>query len=177
MQLVSSNKPDDITRVTSEAFKTYSSSAQVPGPALSILCSLSGIGPASASLLLSIYDPDRVPFFSDECFRWMMLEEGKGKGWDRNIKYDAKTYQSYFEKVQALKERLSGDDDDDEVRATDVERVGFILGKEAELGRQGGTKEKVPAKKASKRTEADANLQDIVAPAGKRAKRESRKKD
>lgn len=164
MQLLAKNKSDDVRRVTREAFTTYSSSStQGPGPALEVLCSLSGIGPATASLVLSIYDPIKVPFFSDECFLWMMFEEGKGKGWDRRIQYDAKTYKAYFERVQALRRRLSGEE---EIRATDVERVGFVLVKEAELA-----SERVTLKRVSKRSQADANIQDVDAPAGKRAQR------
>lgn len=38
--------------------------------AIQILIKLSGVGPATASLILSVYDPHNIPFFSDELARW-----------------------------------------------------------------------------------------------------------
>lgn len=151
MKLVTSNSPDDIKRVTRDAFKMYSESTTTttatpiitptlntvapPTASSPTLCSLKGIGPATASLLLSVYDPAAVPFFSDEAFRWIMYAPGEGQNWDRPIKYDAKTYHAYFEGVQALRARLELDGQ--RPSASDVERVGFVLGKEAETGRMG----------------------------------------
>ncbi|KAI9829278.1 MAG: hypothetical protein M1826_005742 [Phylliscum demangeonii] len=123
MSLVSSNSEDDIRMTTAKAFKAY---AARPGPApteaLSVLCSLRGIGPASASLLLSVYRPEEVPFFSDEGYRWMMT-----------IRYDAKCYGVYFASVRRLKDRLK--DEGHSVPAADVERVGYVISKEVEEAR------------------------------------------
>jgi hypothetical protein len=93
-------------------------------PALKSLINLKGIGPATASLLLSVAQPGTVPFFSDEVFRWCMWDEpGSPIGWQRKIKYNTKEYEMLLEKVGALVKRLV-------VRAVDVERVAWVLGKE-----------------------------------------------
>ena len=168
MQLVSSNDPDDVVHITSEAFKAYGGSEEEHKIPISKLCSLAGIGPASASLLLSMYEPGTVPFFSDECFRWIMYAEGKGKGWDRPIKYDAKTYDLYYVLVQALRKRLG---DGPQVLAVDVEKVGFILGKEAELGNRAAPSKKGALKKASKQKRDNADADDIAGPGNKRTKK------
>ncbi len=134
-RLVGTNSASEIKNVTRDAFRSYDDAGATEGPqaSLSKLCSLKGIGPASASLLLSVYEMDRIPFFSDECFRWVMYaDDKKGHGWDREIKYDAKSYNAYFERVQELRDRLK--EGDETVQACDVERVGFVLGKEAAAG-------------------------------------------
>lgn len=99
-------------------------------PALDKLTELKGIGPASASLLLSVCDPDSVPFFSDEAFHWVMAGvdfagNPGGKNWDRKIKYNRKEYGEYIKRVRGLMKRLGGD-----IKAVDVERVGWVLGRE-----------------------------------------------
>lgn len=88
------------------------------------LTELKGIGPATASLLLSVHAPGQVPFFSDELFRWTMWDEsGKPGGWQRVIKYSAKEYEALVKRVAKLVERL-------DVRAVDAEKVAWVLGKE-----------------------------------------------
>jgi len=99
-------------------------------PALNKLTVLKGIGPASASLLLSVGCPGSVAFFSDEAFRWIMTgadysNNAGGKGWNRNIKYDKKEYGEFIRHVREVTERLGGG-----VKALDVENVGWVLGKE-----------------------------------------------
>jgi hypothetical protein len=94
--------------------------------ALKKLTELKGIGPATASLLLSVGKPDEVPFFSDELFRWCVWdEEGSPGGWQRKIKYNVKEYEQLVEGVRALRERLGG-----KVIAVDVEKVAWVLGRE-----------------------------------------------
>jgi hypothetical protein len=46
-----------------------------------------------------------------------------GKGWNRTIKYNKKEYGEFIRRVQGVIERLG-------VRAVDVERVGWVLGRE-----------------------------------------------
>ena len=100
--------------------------------ALNILVKLDGIGPATASLLLSVADPQRIPFFSDEVFQWMMWEDsgkdgkaGRAGGWKRKIGYTAKEYRLIYERVTKLRERLR--DLGKEVSAADVEKVSWTL--------------------------------------------------
>lgn len=57
----------------------------------------------------------------------MYTNGGRGNdGWHRKIKYDLKEYKLYLDTVKALMSRLG-----DGVTAQDVEKVGFVLGKEA----------------------------------------------
>jgi len=48
-----------------------------------------------------------------------------GKGWNRNIKYDKKEYGEFIRRVREVIGRLSGD-----ITAFEVEKVGWVLGKE-----------------------------------------------
>ncbi|KAF1922057.1 hypothetical protein BDU57DRAFT_70503 [Ampelomyces quisqualis] len=121
LQLVQSNTPDSVQETTLAAFELLPDVTK----ALKVLTDLKGIGPATASLLLSVASPDKVPFFSDELFRWCMWNEpGAPKGWQRKIKYTAKEYESLLAEVRALRTRLG-------VRAVDAEKVAWALGKEA----------------------------------------------
>jgi hypothetical protein len=103
-----------------------------PHDALTHLTKLRGIGPATASLLLSVYEPALVPFFSDEVFRWCMWGDppgtGSGKnagatGWKRPIKYNVKEYVEVVERIAQVVERLG-------VSAVECEKVAWVLGNE-----------------------------------------------
>ena len=143
MKLVSANEPEQVEETTRGAFRAHSKNKQSPSTAgLALLCALKGIGPATASLALSVYDPVAVPFFSDEAYRWVMCSDGKADIWDKPIKYDNKSYEEYFGAVQAVRRRLNADDKEEKVSASDVERVGYVLGKEAELGIEVGGDQK-----------------------------------
>lgn len=124
------NVEQSVQEVTEEGFKAFSNSSDSAKTSLNVLTKLKGIGPAAASLLLSVYAPDRAPFFSDELFRWCFYEAGTRKGWDREIKYNLKEYLQLFEKVQDLRERLLAEYEYD-VSAVDVEKVAYVLGKRA----------------------------------------------
>jgi len=88
---------------------------------------LKGIGPATAALLLSTSDLEKMPFFSDELFRWALWENKSGAGWDRKIKYSIKEYSELKEKVDGLRERVGKG-------AVEAEKVAYVLGKrEADL--------------------------------------------
>ncbi|KAI9782883.1 MAG: hypothetical protein M1816_001664 [Peltula sp. TS41687] len=162
LRLVKSNHPTQTRGITSDAFSTYdnrtSTNQDGGGPPLATfdnLSCLSGIDFVSASLLLSVYDPVGVPFFSREGFRWAMFEEGRWKGWDRKIKYTVEEYWDYWVKVQVLRRRLGGGEDD-QVRAADVERVAYVLGKERVLALSSLN----PSILGAKRSQAEADIQD-----------------
>ncbi|KAF2117851.1 hypothetical protein BDV96DRAFT_489214 [Lophiotrema nucula] len=122
LDLVKSNPEPFVQETISNAFTSLN--AEDPLPALKVLTQLKGIGPATASLLLSVYAPGEVPFFSDELFRWCMWDEdGKPDGWKRAIKYNIKEYGALIARVQGLRKRLR-------VSAVDAERVAYVLGKE-----------------------------------------------
>jgi len=84
---------------------------------------LKGVGPATASLLLSILDGDNAPFFSDELFRWVCWDGAQG-GWKRKIKYDKKEYGMLWDGVKTLRDRLG-----EGVSAVDLEKCAFVCGK------------------------------------------------
>ncbi len=161
------NEPAKVFDVTKSAFKTYEENPEDYVIAIKELVSLTGVGPATASLLLSVYDNLNVPFFSDEGFRWIMFEERHGKGWDRKIKYDLKEYQIYFTKVKELRVRLSKQSGE-EIKAVDVEKVAFVLGKEA-AGVKVGTDD--PSPRQQQDTEIEDGEESNVSPPPVRKKR------
>lgn len=140
LSLVSSNPASDLRGTTGYAFGHCHGNPSNPVEAAKILVKLKGIGPATASLLLSVYKPDAVAFFSDELFRWVHWEEVKGKGWDRKIGYTMKEYQSLCKEVEKVRARL-------DVPAVEMEKVAWVLGREgADLA---GTEPGKAEKKAS----------------------------
>ena len=120
-QLVQTNPPEVVKKTTAAAFSSFDGSLEKVKSSLKELSTLKGIGPATASLLLSVAFPSTVPFFSDELYRWAFWEEGKGKGWDRPIKYSAKEYHDLYSKVQELQERHGW-------LAVDIEKMAYVLG-------------------------------------------------
>lgn len=130
MNLVKSNPADLIMSTSQSAFSNLDHDKDVLR-ALKQLATLRGIGPATASLLLSVYQPETVPFFSDELFRWTHWDgtgaasggPKAGAGWERKIKYNVKEYESILERVKKLRNRLG-------VGATEMEKVAYVLGKE-----------------------------------------------
>ena len=113
---------------------------------------LKGIGPATASLLLSVYEPHTAPFFSDELFRWCFFEEGKGKGWDREIKYNLKEYLDLYGKVQELRERFKKDYRRG-ISAVEIEKVAYVLGKQA----TGGSSTQANSRGQKRKTDDDGD--------------------
>ena len=104
-KLVSSNDEAIVKAKTKEGFATTDVLR-----ALDALAKLSGIGPATASLLLSVNDPDNVPFFSDELFRFVHLEQGKDgqvEGWDRKIAYNKKEYAQMLSRCLELRDKIN----------------------------------------------------------------------
>ena len=124
---------------------------------LSILTKLRGIGPATAALLLSTSDPEKLPFFSDEFFRWAFWENKPGSGWDRKIKYSVKEYRELKERVDGLRDRIGKG-------AIEAEKVAYVLGKrETDLSalpkseqvpREKGADNDTPLEKAAETTNA-----------------------
>ncbi|KAG8744673.1 hypothetical protein FRC10_009587 [Ceratobasidium sp. 414] len=94
---------------------------------LKALCaSLKGVGPATGSLVLSVFD-DRVPFMSDEAYIWAMYADeeaasGKRK-LKREVKYTEKGYLDFAARVWEISTRV-------ERTPAEVERAGWVLGRE-----------------------------------------------
>jgi hypothetical protein len=135
-KLVASNSEEDVISTTKTAFNTPDTT---PRKIVDQLAKLRGIGPATAALLASCFDPEHVPFFSDEMFRWLHWD-GKnadgtsngikqaGKGWSRQIGYTMKEYESLCLKGEQLQKRLSAGAKS--VDFLDIEKVAYVLGKE-----------------------------------------------
>jgi hypothetical protein len=119
MKLVASNEPAGVKKNVSDAITDYKKKSDASS-AISILAKLKGIGPATASLLLAVHFPDRVPFFSDEMFYWLC-----GGGKVSTIKYNTKEYQLLNEQAAKLTKRLG-------VKAVDAEKVAFVLFKRSD---------------------------------------------
>ncbi|OTB05673.1 hypothetical protein M426DRAFT_319658 [Hypoxylon sp. CI-4A] len=117
MKLVSSNDETVAKHTIREAIEAYQADSDA-SKALDRISKLRGIGPATASLLLSVHDPHGVIFFSDEAFYWLCCDGKKPP-----IKYNAKEYRELSATARALIERIGVD-------ATDVEKVAYVLMKE-----------------------------------------------
>ena len=136
MSLVTSN-PEPLTKSTIKAaLHTYRTTSSVSST-LNALTKLRGIGPATASLLLTVHDPARIIFFSDEAFYWLCCG-----GTQTPVKYTAKEYEGLRDRAGELTERLG-------VSATDVEKVAYVLMKGAGEGAAG----KESAEKKAPKTE------------------------
>lgn len=116
--LVQQNSEEFVDETTTAGFSANSLS-----DSLNILTKLKGIGPATAALLLSTSDPEALPFFSDELFRWAFWEDKSGSRWDRKIKYSLKEYKELVAKTDEMRKRISRS-------AIDIEKVAYVLGKE-----------------------------------------------
>lgn len=138
MNLVSSNDASSAASTVQEALKGYKSSSDIPA-CLATLCKLRGIGPATASLLLSVYDPTKVLFFSDEAFWWLCCGGQKD-----TIKYNNKEYDLLRSKAAKLVKRLG-------VEATDVEKVAYVVMKKDTAADTASTK---PAPKSTPKTQS-----------------------
>ncbi|KAL8684084.1 MAG: hypothetical protein Q9224_006630, partial [Gallowayella concinna] len=173
-KLVASNPVEDVRKTTSSAFSLMSDDPD-PSKAISTLSKLKGIGPATASLLLSCYDPETIPFFSDELFRWLHWQSDvngntkkrKSEGLkddgnaNRKINYTAKEYASIFEKTTALRKRLS-EDAGETVTAVDIEKAAYTISKSVQDEKAGG--------RIGVEPEAPAETKDLCPPSPKRRK-------
>lgn len=84
-----------------------------------------GVGPATASLYLSVHDPSNIIFFSDEAYKWLLD--------DRKLKYDLKEYEELNKATKAFISKFSS------VTPIEVEKVAFVIIKEAEPVREKST--------------------------------------
>jgi hypothetical protein len=120
MSLVASNSPETAKETVKEALAVYKETGDVD-KTVQVLTKLKGIGPATASLLLTVHDPTHVIFFSDEAFYWLCCEGKK-----LPIKYNAKEYRQLRLSAEELAGRLG-------VSATDIEKVSYVLMKQSGL--------------------------------------------
>ncbi|KAK5053972.1 hypothetical protein LTR84_001934 [Exophiala bonariae] len=84
--------------------------------ALDSACKLTGIGPATGTLILAVYDPKYIPFFQDEMFLWFFPDHK-----DAKLKYTQKEYLQLYDAVAPVLKKLG-------VKAVDLEKVAYVLG-------------------------------------------------
>ncbi|OAL17578.1 hypothetical protein AYO22_11496 [Fonsecaea multimorphosa] len=132
--MVRKNDESAIQTQTSLAFAKLSSSATSSSTstsaspstatitaALDLVCKLTGIGPATGTLILNVFDPVHVPFFQDEMFLWF-FPAASAKSDDKNrLKYSLKEYLTLLDAVGPVLERLN-------VTARELEQVAYVLG-------------------------------------------------
>lgn len=162
--MLKTNKEKVIRTTTADAFKALPTStdendlgASYPKTSLDTLSNpLRGIGPATASLILSIAtshtDPDReVPFYSDDTYLWLCLEvypfaqdnerrtkrlvKHRKPNGELNVKYNMHEYRDLWDAVWELRLRLNKlagsqkakEKGLKEVSSMDIEKVAFVI--------------------------------------------------
>ncbi|XRM41569.1 hypothetical protein ABZX51_004827 [Aspergillus tubingensis] len=164
--MIRSNSEAVVRDATGKAFKALTAhhtskegdeeEKKFPSEALDILTkALRGVGVATASLVLSLASTADVPFYSDDVYLWVCMEEvpspstsGSGEGeaqaeaeaeaadrvkrgmykrlnGELNVKYTMKEYRELWEGVKGLKERLEGKEKG--VSGLDVEKVALVV--------------------------------------------------
>ncbi|KAL9480078.1 hypothetical protein ACSS6W_004864 [Trichoderma asperelloides] len=123
LSLVSSNPSATVSQTLDSARHLYTKSKDAGGT-VKTLAKLKGIGPATASLLLSVHDAQNVIFFSDEAFYWLCCGGKKAA-----IKYNIDEYAALRDEAEALIKRL-------DVSATDIEKVAYVLMKGPALDKE-----------------------------------------
>lgn len=103
------------TKISSAAKKAIT---ELIEKALTEICSLRGVGPATGSLVLSVYVPRIAPFFGDEVFKWVVGEKGK-------LKYDRKEYGEFLGRMLDV---VLGEQVGKEFGASELEKVGYVMG-------------------------------------------------
>jgi hypothetical protein len=110
-----------ISSATNSAFAYHASNPSDIAGTLKLLSTpLRGVGPATASLLLAIYDPANVIFFSDEVYYWLVAG-----GQKVSLKYTSSEFVAAHAQCQLLQARLN-------VTPTEIEKVAFVIMKEKE---------------------------------------------
>lgn len=150
--MVDSNTSKEIADATSRAASAYglSSFSTTIGPVIEYTTAIKGVGVATASLLMAVYFPEEVGFFSDEMYYWLVNGGQKTK-----LKYDLWEYRILAGKLEHLCERLKAS-------AIDVEKVAYVLVKEAmDKIENSGAKEQVKkadlkeAEKAARKAQSE----------------------
>ncbi len=120
-KLVAKNSDEDIKEATTAAFSHHASHpTDISGTLQKIYDPLKGVGPATASLILAVHDPENVIFFSDEAYRWLCADGEKA-----SPKYTTKEFEELHAKAKALTSKLK-------VSPMEVEKVAFVIIKENE---------------------------------------------
>lgn len=120
--MVRKNDASAVEKQTSSAFEKLESSPSSSAPptptliaALELVCKLTGIGPATGTLILNVFDPKHVPFFQDELFLWFFPDLKGAK-----LKYTQKEYLQLYDAVAPVLKKLG-------VQAVEMEKVAYVL--------------------------------------------------
>lgn len=154
MGMVKSNQVATITKSTSTAFATLPDADPVIAPndafpkaSLDALTApIRGVGPATASLILSIATvfgdaKKQVPFYSDDVYLWLCLtdfpegihckEQKPSKHKKPNgeliVKYNMNEYRDLWNASQELRARLNNGAGERSVSFIDIERAAYVL--------------------------------------------------
>ncbi|KAL2063599.1 hypothetical protein VTL71DRAFT_5404 [Oculimacula yallundae] len=115
-KLVASNTNDSVATATKDAFAAYADNNKDIAKVISKLSTpLKGIGPATASLLLAIHDPQNIVFFSDELFSYLTADGKKVEP-----KYTTKEFETIHTEAQSIMSRLS-------CTPIELEKVAYVL--------------------------------------------------
>ena len=122
--MVRKNEPSAVQAQIALALEKLSATSSLSEPtptrtiveALDAVCKLTGIGPATGTLILNIFDPVHIPFFQDEMYAWFFPDRKADK-----LKYTQKEYLQLLEAVRPVLPRLS-------VKAIELEKVSYVLG-------------------------------------------------
>lgn len=157
-------------------FVTQSAFSQLPSPpaisdilaALKTLDALKGVGPATGSLILSIYDPEVIPFFEDELYIWLCRgpEDLKQNGSEVKLKYNVKEYEQLLNEFGDMRKRLQKEP----APAWMLEKVAFVLARQMVAHRAGDTKSsRLKANETKRKAPDDGEVASL--PPRRRAKK------
>jgi hypothetical protein len=159
MGMVKSNPDKTVTQSTSAAFTMLPDADPISAPAKAfpkssldaLTAPLRGVGPATASLILSIGTivgdaKNQVPFYSDDVYLWLVLDDfreyanqeekpstNKKPSGELIAKYNVTEYRSLWDAVQKLRAKLNNDiikpqgGDHQLVSLIDIEKVAYVI--------------------------------------------------
>lgn len=155
MGMVKSNQDETVTKSTSTALAALpdadpilAPSEAFPRASLDALTTpLRGVGPATASLILSIATvigdaKNQVPFYSDDVYLWLVLGDfprakdqverpstHKKPNGELIAKYNANEYRDLWNYTQELRARLNKEvaESDGPVSLIDIEKVAYVI--------------------------------------------------
>ncbi|KAH8597443.1 hypothetical protein B0O99DRAFT_617493 [Bisporella sp. PMI_857] len=118
-KLVASNVEATVQEVISAAFASYATEPSDVKATINKISELKGIGPATASLVLAVHDPENAIFFSDEVYAWLVSASA-------DLKYNIAEYEELYAKAKEFMSRL-------QVSPIDLEKVAYVIKKEEAL--------------------------------------------
>jgi hypothetical protein len=111
-----------VREITRKAFSEYEADTGNTNQPLKTLQELDGIALQCATLLLSVYDPDRVAYLSDELDRYIHWEENKSENRhaNKNVPHSMKEFSHVLSQIQHMRDRIR-DESGKDVSAVEIE--------------------------------------------------------